>query len=300
MRCSGLPACQRQSPWAWVAVWHRTVLLTLLLWTTADAWAGPPPAPEACRSVHLFYPAPEAAVFYNEITVTRSDRGTYFAVCAWDQGYFGLQELGNGHKLLIFSVWDGKAGDARPDRPEPRAALLYRDPQVRAGRFGGEGTGGQAFFDYAWQLDTPYRLLVRATRRGPRTEYAGYFCEPATNRWRHLATFDTLAGGKLLGGYYSFVEDFQRDRISATRVRDARFGNGWCLAGDGIWTPLTTARFTADDNQATNINAGVFGDGFFLTTGGSTQNRDAKLQELLLVPVPSAAEAAIRRPPLPD
>ena len=59
----------------------------------------------ACRSVHLsFRDAPEGDAFYNEVTVKKSAEGTYFAVCGFNKGYFGLQELRRGKKVLIFSV----------------------------------------------------------------------------------------------------------------------------------------------------------------------------------------------------
>jgi hypothetical protein len=59
----------------------------------------------ACRSVHLHYPAPEGDAFFNEVKVEKSAEGTYFCVCGFSKGYYGIQELGNGKKLLIFSVW---------------------------------------------------------------------------------------------------------------------------------------------------------------------------------------------------
>jgi hypothetical protein len=68
---------------------------------------------------------------------------------------------------------------------------------------------------------------LNAKINGSRTEYVGYFYAPPEKQWRHLVTFSTITGGKSLGGYYSFVEDFQRDRSSTTRARQARFGNAW-------------------------------------------------------------------------
>src|SRR5262249_38360567 len=99
------------------------------------------------------------------------------------------------------------------------------------------------------------------------------------SEWKHLATFSTLAGGKLLSGCYSFVEDFRRNRISATQPRRARFGNGWVRGRDGKWAALTEARFSADSNPVTNINAGAVGRDFYLATGGATTNTSAKLGE---------------------
>jgi len=232
----------------------------------------------ACRSVHLGYPAPAGTAFYNEVTIDQSAEGTYFCVSAFNMGYCGLQELAKGKKVLIFSVWDpGDQNDPKAVKEDQRVKLLHKDPAVRIGRFGNEGTGGQAFLDLDWKLGETYRILITARPDGERTAYSCYFLDPQTQAWRHLATFSTLAKGKLLEGCYSFVEDFRRNRVSATQARAARFGNGWLKATSGQWIALTKARFTADANPVTNINAGIKVDQFFLITGGTTENKDAKL-----------------------
>lgn len=238
----------------------------------------------ACRSVHLVYPAAPGTAFYNELTVEESADGTYFMACGWSRGYFGIQELADGKKLVIFSVWDPASGDdpaAVP--PEHRVKLLHQGQGVRVGRFGNEGTGGQSFWDYDWKLHQTYRFLVTARADGPtRTAYSGFFFVPEEDRWRHLVTFSTLTQpDERLSGYYSFIEDFRRNKISATKARRAEFGNGWVKTAPGPWQGLLKAKFSADANPARNIDAGADGPGFFLATGGSTTNHTAKLQEII-------------------
>src|SRR5690606_13287162 len=65
----------------------------------------------AARSVHWGWAAPDATLFYNEMIVDQSTTGSYFMACGWNTGYFGIQELGNGKKVAIFSVWDPSKGD---------------------------------------------------------------------------------------------------------------------------------------------------------------------------------------------
>jgi hypothetical protein len=238
----------------------------------------------ACRSVHLGYPAGEGVVFYNEIRVDQSAPGTYFAVCGWDKGYYGIQELGNGKKLAIFSVWDSNQNDPKAVAEDRRTKLVHKDEKLRVGRFGGEGTGGQSFFDYDWKTGETYRFLVASKIDGQRTEYAGYFYVPESSSWKHLVTFSTVTGGKNMRGYYSFVEDFKRDRVSATKVRQAHFGNAWVKTAKGDWTPATKARFTGDANPVTNINSGIEGGLFFLATGGNTENTGTKLNATMELP----------------
>jgi len=234
----------------------------------------------ACRSVHLWYKAPEATAFYNEVIVERSAPGTYFCVCGWDKGYFGIQELGNGKKVVIFSVWDSNQNDKAAVDEEKRVKLLYKDEEVRIGRFGGEGTGGQSFLDYEWKGGEKYRLTVSAKPNGERTEYGGYFYVPEEKAWKHLVTFSTITGGKRLKGFYSFIEDFRRDGISATRPRSAIYGNSCMKVGD-TWQLSTSARFTGDRNPAMNVDADVRDERFWLATGGETKNVGGELGESL-------------------
>lgn len=254
----------------------------LLLLVCASARADEKLAGIACRSVHLGFPAPEGVAFYNEVTVDRSAAGTYFMVCGFDLGYFGIQELANGKKLVLFSVWDpGEQNDPNQVDKEQRVKLLYQGEGVRVGRFGNEGTGGQSFFDYDWNVGKTYRFFVTARPVEDRSEFAGYFYVPEKNSWKHLVTFSTISQGRGLRGYYSFIEDFRRNRVSAKEARQARFGNGWIQSKDGEWVALTRARFTADSNPVLNIDAGLAGDCFFLATGGETKNSGTALRELI-------------------
>lgn len=253
----------------------------------------------ACRSVHLWYPAQPGTAFYNEVTVEKSAAGTYFMVCGWSKGYFGLQELAEGKKVVIFSVWDPASGEDAAQVPaDKQVRMLHKDTQVRVGRFGNEGTGGQAFFDYDWKRQTTYRFLVTATANGPdRTAYTGHFYLPEQKEWKRLVTFSTLTEkGELLRDCYSFIEDFRRNMVSATKMRQASFGNGWIKSSTGEWVSLDKAQFTADANPVLNIDAGAAGQTFFLATGGTTVNATTRLQETI------TRESADRQRPsgLPD
>lgn len=246
----------------------------------------------ACRSVHLGYRAPAGTAFYNEIVVDQSAPGTYFSVCAFNHGYFGIQQIDDKRKLVIFSIWDpGQQDDPKSVEEKQRVKLLYNDPAVRVKRFGGEGTGGQSFYDLDWKDGQPYRLLVTSERVDDRTAYTGWIYLDDQKKWLKLVTFSTITKDEKLGGYYSFVEDFRRNNISATQARSAQFGNGWVRDAEGAWQPITRARFTADGNPATNINAGLKGDLFFIATGGETKNSDTKLKDSIDLP------AGERKPP---
>ena len=250
-------------------------------------------APRACRSVHLWWQTedgaqPEATAFYNELTVENSTRGSYFMACGFSKGYFGIQELGNGNKIALFSVWEpGEQNNPNTTPEQRRVQEIASGKNVRVKRFGGEGTGGQSFYDYDWKIGQPVRFAVFAKPDGPdRTQYAGYIYVPDEHRWQHLATFSTLANGHLLRGYYSFVEDFRRDGESAKEIHRSSFANGWILpANSEVWQPLVKARFTADQTQTDNIDSGCQDGTFFLQTGGATQNQNTQLQGVNEMPL---------------
>ena len=268
---------------------YRLALCLTALALTAGVRADEKLKDIACRSVHLHYPAPEGDAFFNEVKVEKSAEGTYFCVCGFSKGYYGIQELGNGKKLLIFSVWDpGSQNDPKKVKEDDRVKLTHKDPAVRVGRFGNEGTGGQSFLDYDWKIGETYRFLVKAKADGPnRTEFAGWFWHPEKKEWMHLVSFSTLTKDRLKG-CYSFVEDFRRNKISATKTRVAEFGGGWVHGVDGEWHELTKARFTGDSNPVVNIDAGLVGGRFFLKTGGDIANVGTKLNASMTRPASGA------------
>lgn len=271
------------------------LLLGLVLACTAAAEDAAKVPPRAARSVHLGYPAPDATAFYQELTIQESTPGSYFMAAGWNTGYFGIQELSDGRKVILFSVWDPTAGDdPSAVRLEERVACLYSAPDVRIRRFGGEGTGGQCLGDFDWKVGETYRFVVSATADGDKTAYAGHVWLNDSRQWKHLVTFQVRTGGQHLRGLYSFVEDFRRDGRSVHDLRHAKFGNGWVLTAAGKWQPLTKARFTAsgaDWEAKDNIDAGVDNGCFYLATGGQTK-MSRPLNSLLQLD-----ESAAREPP---
>ena len=244
----------------------------------------PAVAPKAARSVHLSYITPPATAFYAEVTVEKSTPGSYFEVCGFTGGYFGIQEKEQGKKVGIFSVWDtSKGNDPKAVAEKDRVETLYTGEGVRVSRFGGEGTGGHSDFDFNWRIGKTYRFFITSKIEQTKTEYAAFIFMPDNKTWKHVATFATPNGGKPLTGLYSFIEDFRRDTKSATEVRKASFGNQWIQTADGKWQPVTKARFTASNatwEAAASIDAGVHDKLFFLQTGGDTAS-SLKLRDVI-------------------
>jgi len=260
---------------SWVGIGAAVALAGLAVASAGRLARGDGPAPRAARSVHLGYDAADVAVFHIELTVLASTPGSFFMAAGWNTGYFGLQELRDGRKAIIFSVWDPTRGDdPEAVANEDRVECLHHADGMRIRRFGGEGTGGQCLGDFAWMPGERHRFAVTASVAGRTTAYAGHVWNADAGRWRHLVTFRTRTGGRLPGGLYSFIEDFRRDGRSAGEVRRARFGAAWAQGGDGAWHPLRTARFTASGAEweaRETIDAGVEAGDFMLATGGDVR-----------------------------
>ena len=261
-------------------------LAALALAAAAPAQSGDQQAARQARSVHLGYrgfPEP-ATIFYVEATADRFWPGSYMCLLGFDGGYAGVQEHANGDHVAIFSVWDpGDSFDfsAHPDAVDEkeRTKNLYAGEKVRIKRFGGEGTGGQSMMDWPWQLGKPVRMAVSCAPDGKyRTAYTCWLWDEAKGEWFRMATFSTLVGGgkATLRGPYSFLEDFRRNVESKFQVRAARFSRLWAWDGQR-WGACDRARFTADSNTLTTIDAGPAADGFWLATGGDTRNATVKL-----------------------
>ena len=264
-------------------------MLSVWIASSLPAWAAETSVPpRAARSVHLGYQAPDAMLFYNEMMVLESTPGSYFMAAGWNTGYFGIQELSDGRKVILFSVWDPTQGDdPNAVKQDERVECLYNAPDVRIRRFGGEGTGGQCMGSLDWKIGDTLRFVVTAAADGNKTAYAGYVRLDERSQWKHLVTFRTRTGGQSLRGLYSFIEDFRRDGRSVLEVRRARFGNGWVKTAGGEWLPLNRARFTASGAEwedKDRINAGLENGRFFLATGGDTKTTLALRSTLELPP----------------
>jgi Domain of unknown function (DUF3472)/Domain of unknown function (DUF5077) len=230
-------------------------------------------SPRAARSVHLQFAAPAGNLFYNEVTVEQSTKGSYFMACGWSGGYFGMQQLdASTNKVVIFSVWDTSRGDDANKVPlEQRVQILYQDGGVTVSRFGGEGTGGKCLWPYLWGTNETCRFAVMAVVEHDRINYSGWVFDRYAGKWLHLVTFSIHKSEQPLRGLYSFIEDFRRDGQSVNETRRARFGNGWLRTLDGKWVPLNRATFTASNAEwesKDNIDAGTSGNAFYLATGG--------------------------------
>lgn len=253
----------------------------------------------AARSVHAWHYAPGAEWVYGEVTPEKSARGTYFAAICFSCGYCGIQELYDGSKVALFSIWDpGDQFDfkAKADSVDEkiRTKNTYAGEGVRISRFGGEGTGGKSMMPFDWEIGRTCRFAVHVRKDGDRrAAFTGYVWRDGA--WFRIATFSTLQtkGSAEIRGVYSFVEDFRRTPESVRQVRAASFRNFFSKVAGGEWKPMEGGRFTGDSNPILTVDAEIVENGLRMTTGGSTTNANVKLFSNFTSPVGPRPEACI-------
>ncbi|WP_201747991.1 DUF3472 domain-containing protein [Chitinophaga vietnamensis] len=220
-------------------------------------------------SVHLGYTIPSGTTaewFYNEVTVPAGEDkiGSYFMSNGFNGGYFGIQVNSATERRVLFSIWDPSTG---------KTSLVRKGPNVVDNSFGGEGTGGQSYLVFNWQAGATYKFLTHVLPDGAGgTDFSSWIYTPETSAWRFIATWKQPNTTTYLGGLYSFLENFID--TNGYLGRSGQYSNAWIRSTTGVWTELTSARFTADAT-ATNDQRRDYAGGvdastgrFFLKNGG--------------------------------
>lgn len=218
-------------------------------------------------SVHLNYTAPAGNIewLYNEVTVPAGEDniGSYYMSNGFNGGYFGMQVKSATERWMLFSVWDADNGD--------KTILTSKGAGVTDGNFGGEGTGGQSYMVYKWITGNTYKFLTQIRPDGNgNTLYSSWFFAPELNAWKYMATFKRPSTSTYVGGINSFLENFAVE--NGYMGRKALYNNMWVRSTAGVWTEISTARFTTDPTGATeqrmDFKGGVENGQFFLQNGG--------------------------------
>jgi hypothetical protein len=224
--------------------------------------------PIATGAQHLIWkprPATEKITcLYGEIQVLATGPTTYYCGCNWwpgspAGGYTGIQDAGNGRRLMIFSVWDTSA----TLHPSTTAA----DPRTQYSRFGGEGEGAHTNLDYHWKIGETYRYYVTKVQdaTGANTLVNSYFYDANRKKWVHEATIASPNDGHesvaTFGGMLnSFLENWAGQEPRTPRLALYRLWLGTSpkhmanvtqASGDGNWGVLKdTFYLAAGDDQA--------------------------------------------------
>lgn len=217
-------------------------------------------------SCHLSYtiPAADKEYFYSELTVPAGEEkiGSYYMANGFGEGYMGIQVNSETERRVLFSVWDPEGG---------QTTLVKKGTDVTAGRFGGEGTGGQSYMLFNWKAGTTYKFLTRGKPDGAgNTVYTSWFFAPETGNWKLIASFTRPGTSKYLTNFHGFLENFIPEQGYLTRR--ALWSNQWVRLASGSWSEVTEFKFTVDatgkNRQRLDYAGGSEGGKFFLRMGG--------------------------------
>ncbi len=258
-----------------------------------------------CRSVHVTHGAMPAQckAIYIEATAEKSARGTYFSACNFDDGYIGFQELMDGKKIVIFSIWDPKAYGDNPNAvpEEDRVQLVKAGENINASRFGGEGTGGKSMGELNWKEKEKLKFLVTITPSKVIEHYkiiSGYVWKGG--QWKLISSWRTSQSPRELSRATSFVEDFARNYESTKHERSALYGPCYVLDKEGKWLLMDEGYFTADSPALSNHILAEAVDArhaFRIATGGKLETGAWKLNESKKI---TAAKATVPTSPGKD
>src|SRR5688572_138766 len=221
-------------------------------------------------SCHLGYttPAADKEYFYSELTVPAGEDkiGSYFMANGFGEGYMGIQVNSATERRVLFSVWDPASG---------QTTLVKKGTDITAGRFGGEGTGGQSYMIFNWQAGTTYKFLTQGKPDGAgNTIYTSWFFAPEVGNWKLMATWSRPNTNKYLTGFHGFLENFNPDQ--GYQGRKAHWSNQWVKLASGTWSEVTEFKFTVDatgtNKQRLDYAGGVENGKFFLQMDGFFSN----------------------------
>ena len=237
----------------------------ILTWTSF-----PVQLPQPATSCHLRY-GPELPEYINSasrwslecsVQVEKSGSCTYFMVVGFSPGgYCGIQELHDGSRKAIFSVWNYK---------NINVELIEANPEAEVTKFGGEGTGIKTMLDFPWNEGDLVTFKIEGQRIDNDWECSCKIMANGTNHFMSMVKRN-VDGGLLLNktGFYSFVEDWNRskDARGYKILRKALFLNPK-LDGEFIPNAMFTKVETGSDGFAADFARGwVCPNGFGLQTG---------------------------------
>jgi hypothetical protein len=179
----------------------------------------------------------ESTWLQREIIVEKSAPNTYFSMIGNNTPpfYMGIQQLGNDSsgnpkKVALFSAWDVYADNnctncsSTAKQNYGLIKVVKLGDGVRGGRFGGEGTGAQAFIDnFNWQIGDRVQALVHLVPVTDGTQLSSAI-RINDGEWKFFATYFYPKEFKSLQPGYSFVEDFGS---TPNQERSAVYQNSW-------------------------------------------------------------------------
>lgn len=159
-------------------------------------------------------------------------------------GYAGCQNIYNGDKIAILSMWDVFATDASGSVSTIHPTMTYPAQAYQSGAFTGEGTGAQCLEPYPWEENHWYRVTLKCVENAT-TTVEFWVTDLETGAQTLVSIFDTgLTGSSFKGKMCVFLENYIVEYAGAVRtmeVCNARYldkaTGQWCEVHAGEMFP---------------------------------------------------------------
>jgi len=186
----------------------------------------------------------------NTVNVDLSTSSTYFCVVGFTPGgYAGIQEISPGNKVAIFSFWNDGSDSV---------SLIEQGAGVTVSTFGGEGTGLKSMKDFDWEVETDVTFTVVGRNVGPAPSGSGkniwrvacFYMYKNSGTWNFMAEYERTGADPVgTGGFYSFVEDWDRSNGAEGNLiqRRATFKNP--MINDYDITDVSFTKVTTGDDE---------------------------------------------------
>lgn len=197
---------------------------------------------------------------------------TYYSVMNFIGGYLGIQTpRGNTTKFyedfyhnVLFSMWDNGDTDKDPTLPDYlKSSTLDASADVNCRRFGGEGTGCQAFLEYGegdnWWRPGEWVQILTAARpqdmtittideNGKESTFTYnytlvtmWYKMANDDKWYYMATHRKSAATNFFNGWGAFLENWAPDNGSFKRIMYYR-NSFMKTVGSNTWYPCNQVK----------------------------------------------------------
>ena len=195
-------------------------------------------------------------------------------------GYAGFQNLHNGDKVCIMSIWDLYCQDENGNVTTVRAKPTYPQDAYKSGEFGGEGVGAQCIVEYDWQENRWYRAHLKCyDLAGGNTQLEFWVTDLTTGKKTLLCAYDLgISGTVFRGDNCIFLENFVTGYSGDVRTMEVRKAK-YLPEGSESWQGITKGDMYANGgalimNYEGSFDYGVSGDKLWIMTTGVGDRQD--------------------------
>ena len=195
-------------------------------------------------------------------------------------GYAGFQNIYNGKKICIMSVWDTYCEDSAGNVTVVRATPVYPQDAYKSGEFGGEGVGAQCLVEYDWKKNRWYRATLKAyDGDNGNTQLEFWVMDLETGEQTLICAYDLGVGGVTFRGdncifLENYLPEYSGDirtmEIKNAKVLETESGR-WRSVNEGNVYPNSGA---LDTSYQGSFDYGVEKDRLWIMTTGVGDRED--------------------------